>query len=284
MLSSTKGCCLQRVVSEERETCYQSQSVAVSDVLLWQRREKHAIKHKMLLSTLSSTTCCDRRERNVLWSTSVVVSNELWQKREKYVIKHTALLPPTSCDRRERNMLSITKRCCFQRVVSEERETCYQAQSVVVSDVLLWQMREKHAIKHKMLLSKLSSTKCCCRRYQAHSAVVPNMFWQRRGTAVIKMRFCCDRANWNTTCGRRKGIPSPSTKKKHNLLWQRRGNTIIKHSVEATEKKSKECCYQITDLLFVMCDPTHPTRHYFDSRRSNRSKRFFTSENKYKSL
>ena len=37
-------------------------------------------------------------------------------------------------------------------------------------------------------------------------------------------------------------------------------------------------------LTQILNDPTHPMRHYFDSRRSNRSGRFFTSENKYKPL
>ena len=37
-------------------------------------------------------------------------------------------------------------------------------------------------------------------------------------------------------------------------------------------------------LKQILNDPTHPIRHYFDSRRSNRSGIFFTSENKYKPL
>ena len=37
-------------------------------------------------------------------------------------------------------------------------------------------------------------------------------------------------------------------------------------------------------LMQILNDPTHPVRHYFDSRRSNRSGRFFTSENKHKPL
>ena len=37
-------------------------------------------------------------------------------------------------------------------------------------------------------------------------------------------------------------------------------------------------------LTQILNDPTHPMRQYFDSRRSNRSGRFFTSENKYKPL
>ena len=37
-------------------------------------------------------------------------------------------------------------------------------------------------------------------------------------------------------------------------------------------------------LMQILNDPRHPMRHYFDSRRSNRSGRFFTSENKYKPL
>ena len=138
MLSST-NCCPHRVIgTEERKTCYQAQSVRVSNELLWQRLGKCAINHKVLLSPMC---CCD--------------------KREKHVINHKALLSLTSCDRREKNMLSSTKRCCLRRVVmTKERETCYQAQNVVVD-----------AIKHKMqlstlsstvLLSTLSDTQCCC--------------------------------------------------------------------------------------------------------------------------
>ena len=37
-------------------------------------------------------------------------------------------------------------------------------------------------------------------------------------------------------------------------------------------------------LMQILNNPTHPVRRYFDSRRSNRSGRFFTSENKYKPL
>ena len=37
-------------------------------------------------------------------------------------------------------------------------------------------------------------------------------------------------------------------------------------------------------LRQILNDPTHPMRHYFDSRRSNRSGRSFTSEDKYKQL
>ena len=254
MLSSA-NCCPHRVIgTEERKTCYQAQSVRASNELLWQRLGKCAINHKVLLSPMC---CCD--------------------KREKQVIKHKALLSLTSCDRRERNMLSSTKRCCLRRVVTEERKTCYQTQSVVVFDVLLWQRREKHAIKHKMLLSTLSSTKyscrryqaqCYCRRYQSHSAVVPNMFWQTRGIAVIKMRFCFDRANWNTTCGRRDGIQRVVVAERNRTFCDKgdlrahatvvealyKINSSSSSSSSQTQRrgdreKSKDCCYQIQRVV-----------------------------------
>ena len=40
-------------------------------------------------------------------------------------------------------------------------------------------------------------------------------------------------------------------------------------------------------LMQILNDPTHPMRHYFDSRRSNRSGRFLlprTNTNRYKAL
>ena len=157
MLSSTKGCCLQRVVSEERETCYQSQSVAVSNELC-QKREKHVINHKALLSL---TCCCDKGERNMLSSTKCCCRRYQAQRvvteERETCYEAQALLSPTSCYRRERNMLSSTQHCCLQRVVTEEREICYQSQSVVVSNELC-QKREKRVIKHKALLSPT----CCC--------------------------------------------------------------------------------------------------------------------------
>ena len=37
-------------------------------------------------------------------------------------------------------------------------------------------------------------------------------------------------------------------------------------------------------LMQILNDPTYPMRHDFDSRRSNRSGKIFTSKNKYKPL
>ena len=70
--------------------------------------------------------------------------------------------------------------------------------------------------------------------------------------------------------GRLEKIVKKARKKKQVILWESHW-TVLR-------------LYTIRKLMQTLNDPTHPMRHYFDSRRSNRSGRFFTSENKYKPL
>ena len=53
-------------------------------------------------------------------------------------------------------------------------------------------------------------------------------------------------------------------KKKQVMLWECHW-TVLRHSMKKRLFKK---------LLQILNDPTHPIRHYFDSRRSNRSARF----------
>ena len=73
-----------------------------------------------------------------------------------------------------------------------------------------------------------------------------------------------------------RGRLEKSVKKKQVMLWESHWTVLRLYTKRDCRK-----------LMQIVNDPTHPIRHYFDSRRSNRSGRFLllsTNTNCYKAL
>ena len=77
------------------------------------------------------------------------------------------------------------------------------------------------------------------------------------------------------------GNISKSDRRRLEKIVKKAGHVVGK-PLDSFKTLHKKRLYR--KLMQILNDPTHPMRHYFDSRLSNRSERFFTSENKYKPL
>ena len=87
-----------------------------------------------------------------------------------------------------------------------------------------------------------------------------------------------------------------------SVFWGGNTSKLDRGKLKKTVKKRSSCCGKAIwtvlrlytqkkrpyrKLMQILYDPTHPMRHYFDSRHSNRSRRFLllrTNTNRYKAL